>query len=854
VDHSFGNWVKRRRKAVDLTQQQLAQKVGCSLTMIVKIEADERRPSRQVAELLAQVLEIPPEQHELFLKVARQQKGAHQLDEIAPLSPPPLDPVTPSSQTDLPVPITSLIGREHELQMIVRQLQDSDCRLLTLLGPGGVGKTRLALEVAQRLREEFHQAISFVSFAGTSAPEFMVPAIADSLGFSFLGSTEPKSQLLNFLREKHVLLVLDNLEHLLEGVELLDDLLTHAPSIKILATSREQLNVRAEWTFEVQGLPVPQSLEWNVPASNSAVSLFIERARHVRASFTPTDEDLRAIARICQLVDGLPLGLELAATWVRALSCPEIETEIRRSLDFLAASQRDMPERHRSLRAVFDYSWNLLTSEEKNVLEKLSVFKGGFQRDAAAQVAAANLPMLSVLIGKSLIRRNESGRYEQHELVRQYAMGRLQQDAREESATRDRHAAYYLGLWSARENDMKSPRQWETTRELGADIDNFRAAWDWAVWQKQPSALFQCLRTFLSIYDLRGWYVEGLERLDAFTRVAAQHPNRQYNNAQGLAVSFQGWLQFRRGQLPKAREWFEQGITILRASQDQIALAEALTMYGPVLTSLGEGDPAIEIANESLAMARVTDDMWHIAYALMMRGGILAGRGIFEEAYANSREALAYFRQLGDTRLTVVTLNTLGFSALQLSRFEEARKFLQESLSLASTADDPWSVGTAYGNLGLVDLAQGHGVEAQKDLQISITHFTDLGMLGDVAFYLTYLGETYAMQGDLVNAQRHWWDAVRRAREIESLPNLLANLIRLAQVERRNLRTAYETAIFVLDHPASWQESKNRAAALTRELEAQIPSNQQKAARSHAQRMSVDAFIEALMNPQGSLR
>jgi tetratricopeptide (TPR) repeat protein len=553
-------------------------------------------------------------------------------------------------------------------------------------------------------------------------------------------------------------------------------------------------------------------------------------------------------------VDGLPLGLELAASWVRTLSCPEIETEIRRSLDFLATSQRDMPDRHRSLRAVFDYSWNLLTDEEQKVLEKVSVFKGGCQRDAAVQVAAANLPMLSGLIGKSLIRRNISGRYEQHELVRQYAMRRLQQDAREEISTRDRHAEYYLGLWSGREDDMKSPRQWDTARELGADIDNFRAAWDWAVWQKRPGALAPCVRTLLMIYDLRGWYKEGLERLEALTRMTEQELETQYDGAIGLAHAFQGWLYFRLGNLPQARQRFEQGIRFLRASEEGIALAEALTMYGPVLTSLGAGDEAIEVSEEALAAARATDDQWHIAYALMIQGGILAGRGNFGQAYASSQEALEHFRTLKDTRCTVVTLNTLGFAAIQLSKYANARAFLQESLSAVSPTDDPWSVGTAYGNLGLVDLAQGKAKAAQKELQNSIAHFTELGMLGDVSFYLTYLGEAYARQGDLGSARHHWWDAIRRAQAIESLPNILANLIRLAEVERANPRAAYETAIFVLDHPASWQESKNRAATLARQLEAQLSAGQQKAARSQARRISVDTLIETLtkQEPSGS--
>jgi tetratricopeptide (TPR) repeat protein len=460
--------------------------------------------------------------------------------------------------------------------------------------------------------------------------------------------------------------------------------------------------------------------------------------------------------------------------------------------------------------------------------------------------------MLSGLISKSLIRRNEAGRYEQHELVRQYAMRRLQEDAQEELSTRGRHAEYYLRWWSGREDEMKSPRQWETSRELGADIDNFRAAWDWAVWQKRPDMLAPCIRIILMIYDLRGWYQEGLERLEALTRVTEQDQKGQYQSALGLAYAFQGWLQFRRGHLAQARQRFEQGIRILRASGEGIALAEALTMYGPVLTSLGAGDEAIDISEEALAAARATDDPWHIAYALMMQGGILAGRGNFSQAYASSQEALAHFRKLEDTRCTVVTLNTLGFAALQLSKYTDARAFLQESLSVVSPTDDPWSVGTAYGNLGLVDLAQGKAKAAQKELQNGIARFAELSMLGDVSFYLTYLGEAYALQGDLVNAQRHWWDAIRRAQQIESLPNLLANLIRLAEVEKSNLRTAFETAIFVFDHPASWQESKNRAAALTGHLEAQLPASQRKAARSHVQKMSVDEFLQALRNSQGS--
>ena len=850
AEYSFGAWVRRRRKALDLTQQELAQKVGCSVSLIFKMESDERRPSRQIAYLLAEYLEIPPEQHDLFLKVARQQKGTEQLDSIEALPTPALDSVANTPQTHLPVSVTSLIGREHELRTIVQQLQDPACRLLTLSGPGGVGKTRLAMEVARQMRDELEQEIGFVSLAGTSAPEFIAPAIADSLGVIFSGNADLKAQLLNYLEEKQLLLVLDNLEHLLNGIELLDELLAHAPRIKLLATSREQLNLRAEWTFEVQGLPVPSAFGLEALVSNSAASLFIERARQAKANFTPSKEDAFAIARICQMVDGLPLGLELAATWVRTLSCPEIEIEIRRSLDFLTTSQRDVPERHRSLQAVFDYSWKLLTDEEKTVLKKLSVFQGGFPRAAAEQVAGANLSLLSILVGKSFIRRNDAqaGRYGQHELVRQYAVRRLKADPQEEASARDRHAGYYLGLWQASENDMKRAQQWETARELSADIDNFRAAWDWAISRGQMGAISQCLRTLLLIYDLRGWYTEGLERLGAASQILRKSQQAAYASALGLASSFQGWLHFRRGQLQEAREWFEQGLASLRAGNDTAALAEILAMYGPLLTSLGEGGQAVAVANESLALARTTGDAWHIAYALMMQGGILAGRGRFDEAYTSGREALSYFRILEDTRCTIVTLNTLGLAAMQLSRYGEAREFLQESLSLASPTDDPWSVGTAYGNLGIVELAQGNGAEAQAALEKSIAHLTDLGMLGDVAFYLTHLGEAHALQGDLARAEYYWRDGIRRAEEIQSLPNILANLIRLAQVqvERGNLANMYEVTLLVQSHPAAWGNTKDRAEILRAELESKLPEEQLQAIPPGEN--TLDSIIETLLH------
>ena len=259
MDQTFGKWVKRRRKTLDLTQQELAQKVGCSLATIIKIEADERRPSRQIAELLAQVLDLPPDQHNLFLKIARQEKGIPHLDAL-PHLPSPIPPPPEQPKSNLPTPLTPLVGREYEAAMIVQQLLNPACRLLTLTGPGGVGKSRLALEAAHKSQDIYPHGVFFVPLAGTASPEFILPAIAEVVGFTFTGAENPQAQLFHFLGGKCLLLVLDNLEQLLNGIEILSDLLQQCPEVKILATSREPLNLRIEWAVAVQGLPIPSGL------------------------------------------------------------------------------------------------------------------------------------------------------------------------------------------------------------------------------------------------------------------------------------------------------------------------------------------------------------------------------------------------------------------------------------------------------------------------------------------------------------------------------------------------------------------------------------------------------------------
>ncbi|MEO8394168.1 MAG: AAA family ATPase [Chloroflexota bacterium] len=283
--------------------------------------------------------------------------------------------------TRLPTSATPFIGRAEELAEIALLLADSTCRLLTLIGPGGIGKTRLALEVARSLT--FPNCIYFVSLQPLTSPELVVPAIADALQFQFYSGGEPQQQLLDYLREKSLLLLLDNFEHLLDGVTSLSDMLAAAPFVKLLVTSRERLNLREEWLFEVQGLSFPTSETEANFETYDAVQLFVQHARRTHSSFILTDRRKPAVARICRLLGGMPLGVELAASWVRSLPCGQIADEIEHSLEILETSVHNMPLRHRNMRAVFTPTWERLSAVEQDVFMKLSVFRGGFTTEAA---------------------------------------------------------------------------------------------------------------------------------------------------------------------------------------------------------------------------------------------------------------------------------------------------------------------------------------------------------------------------------------------------------------------------------------------------------------------------------------
>ncbi|MCB0124802.1 MAG: AAA family ATPase, partial [Caldilineaceae bacterium] len=366
--------------------------------------------------------------------------------------PVPIEPAV--RRHDLPSQTTPFIGRQYEVADLTRLLAEPEVHLVTILAPGGMGKTRLSLAVAERQIKRFRDGVFFVPLAPLSSPDDIVTTIAEQLDFSFGGSTPPKQQLLDYFRERQILLVLDNFEHLLEGAPLVTDLLRAAPDLKVLATSREKLNLSGETTYLLAGLHFPTWESLEDLLEYDAIRLFIGSARRVRPDFTLQPQDFDDLARICRLTAGMPLAIVLAAGWLDLLSLAQVAAEIQRGLDILETEQRDVPERQRSMRATFSYSWERLSEVERQVFMKLAVCRGGFSLEAAEVVAGADLRTLRRLAGKSLVQIVSDGRYAVHELLRQYSAEKLRQSAAADTV-RQAHSRYYLAFLAARDADIK---------------------------------------------------------------------------------------------------------------------------------------------------------------------------------------------------------------------------------------------------------------------------------------------------------------------------------------------------------------------------------------------------------------
>jgi predicted ATPase len=560
-----------------------------------------------------------------------------------------------------------------------------------------------------------------------------VPSIAQALSFSFYQGSEPQQQLWDYLCKKSVFFVLDNFDHLVDGAGQVTDLLEAAPRVKILVTSRARLCVQNEFLFPLNGLDVPEQVSASIEAStaSAAVRLFLHGARRVQPAFGLTMENLAHVVQICRLVQGMPLGILLAAAWVQMLSPAEIAAEVGQSVDLLETDLRDVPERQRSIRAVFDHSWNLLTDGERGVLQGLSVFRGGFTQKAARQVTGASLRHLRRLVDKSLLHRTSSGRYEIHSLLVQCAGERLAQSSDAGKAVQDRHISYYAAKLQRWGKDLKGSHQQVAEAEMESEIDNVRIAWERMVDQRHIEQLDQAIEGLCLFYLARVRSREGESACRAVANGldAAASPAECEVLAKALAwMGVFGWL---RGQTGPPIRLLEESLRLLErpelAHRDtRPARALVLCQLGVVL-QYSDRDRANRLYEQSVALYRSIGDRWGEATALQYLGWLTSDLGRFRMAQALLRASLRLRRRLGDRRGIASVLRLLGVTAICRGRLGQGRRLIRESAAIYREMGDRAGICDGLREQGFALLLSGKLVEARTLLRKSMALADDLG-------------------------------------------------------------------------------------------------------------------------------
>jgi len=734
---SFGYWIRRQRKALDLTQQVLAERVGCSLAAIKKIESDERRPSRQIAERLADILGVPAGQREIFLEVARGIRSADQLSLAREPVPSPTQLEVPKPALhNLPMQLTSFIGRERELEEVKHLLLST--RLLTLTGPGGTGKTRLALCLGGDMLalKQFANGVWLVELAPLADPTLVAQTIASALGVREQPRRTILDALTDYVRAKNILLILDNCEHLIQScAQLAESLLRAAPRLKILATSRETLSITGETTYRVPSLPLPdmhQLRDLDVLEQNDCVHLFVDRAIAAHPSFRLKEKNAFAIADICQRLDGIPLAIELAAARSKVFPPEEIAARLDDRFKLLTGGSRTALERHQTLFALIEWSHNLLFEPERVLLRRLSVFAGGWSFGAAQEVCGEGLSnevldLLTHLVDKSLVtvdEETEEARYRLPETIRQYARDKLYESGEVEKI-RDRHLEFFIRFAEQAEPKLRSAEQLEWLNRVETEHDNLRAALAWSLESGKSDRALQLTGALGYFWQLRGYLSESqrwledalaLSEREQREKVASGEtytPTRAEMAHRAKALSVIGPNNLATMNVKSAHTLAEQGLRLWREQGDKWWTAVALATVGFILELEGDVQTAIARIEEGVSLAREVEDPWPLAVCLSRLGDALKATGAAARARLILEEGVAAARRVGDKSMLSDVLRELAPLYYAEGDFTTAARVMEESLAEARAIRSIFYVMLALFQLVIISCLQNDLAKAK---------------------------------------------------------------------------------------------------------------------------------------------
>jgi predicted ATPase/transcriptional regulator with XRE-family HTH domain len=780
---AFSTLLRQFRSAAALSQEELAERAGLSRRGISDLERGvSRGPRLETVRLLATGLALTSEERAALLAAARP----------AVWQEAPTDSKR-SPLVSFPAPLTRLIGREADVMTLQGRLQDDAIRLLTLTGPGGVGKTRLAVEVASGLHETFPDGVVFADLTSLTEPDLVVPAVATALGIREVAGQPLFETLARLLAPKRVLLVLDNCERVLAAAPEIIGLLTASPGVTIIGTSREPFHVRGEHEFPVLPLPVPtadQLKAIEALAGFPSIALFVDRATAVQSTFALTADNATAVATICRRLDGLPLAIELAAARVKVLPPAALLSRLEQRLPLLTGGGRDLPARQRTMRATIAWSYDLLSSDQQALFRRLAVFVGGFTLSAAEAVAAppAHLVVLDgiiALVEQSILRSipgvADEPRYQMLETVREFGLEQLRQHGDEEAASRRAHSDYFVNLALASRSGLSSGVP-HVVMQVRAEEDNLRATLTYLLESGDAETALRVAGGSLNEY----WIIAGSQ----FTEARAWL-DRALQQGAGASPAALGWahyglamLALYQGDFVNARAAATQILAFARASNEPLLAAQGPWVLSLLERSEGRPEAAVARANEAVAAARPTGDSGELAWALMALAEARRHSGNLAAATAATEEALALFREFGGLWGETDALQNLGAIARAEGNLVRAAHLHAESLTLLQVSGDSVSIYSDLVGLAAVAQALGRACAAARLLGVEDAYRSGSGYegVGDIPrirqqvrqALIEQLGDAQFKQecdaGKMLTTEQAVAEALALARDLEDRP------------------------------------------------------------------------------------
>jgi predicted ATPase/transcriptional regulator with XRE-family HTH domain len=796
-----GQLLRQYRVVVGLTQEQLAERSGYSADYISKLERDQRQPPIVAIDRLIAVLGLgAAEKRALLAALARHDRRVG-LPGISTASAEPES----ASATMLPASMSSFVGRDQEVSAVAAILLRKDVRLLTLTGPGGIGKTRLAMRVAEVMGKTFADGVHFISLASVADPRQVASAVASAFGLEEVAGVSRTFAIVTRLGDRNVLLILDNFEHVLAAAELVASLMRQCAGLRVLVTSRAALQLSGEHRFEVPPLPTPgadQLNELEHVAGQAAVRLFVERAQAVQPSFELDPASAPAVGEICRSLDGLPLAIELAAARVRVFPPRALLQRLTPRLKLLSGGAVDAPPRHRTLQATIDWSFDLLSPTEQILLARLSVFAGGCTFESVEHVCNPDenldiLQDLTALIDKSLVHDDglsqpqTQPRFSLLETIREYAATRLE-DLDERKLIRDQHAEYVLWLCRQLEPLLIGPRQFDALSQVDAELDNVRVALGWRLEQGRAEDALELAESLSRYWIVRGRCTEARRWLEAGWAHAAQLPP----DRRAKVLLALGGVALEEGQLEGATRALEEALEEFRTLQDEPGIGQVLNRLGVIAWRQGAYERAISFDEAALRIAISAQDPRERADALVNLGIIATHRGDFNLARERLTEAVQLTRGVGDQHAVLHALVNLGYDRTLCGELVQARAIFDEVLATGTAFGLKKHVAYALENLGNISTLEGNYIDARLRLRQSLVFGRELG---DHHLLLYVLGDLTKLEAAIGMPER----AARLGGIVTTLRAQLGASMAPAEDEERE--QALQQAHSALDDGAFWR-------------------------------------------------